>query len=66
MVNGNELTVTNATGLSYTAKLGGTDAPVKGDPGVTEGNKSDKIDARKLADLLRTGMVRPSITENTD
>ncbi|HEU0048650.1 MAG TPA: transposase, partial [Nitrososphaera sp.] len=24
-----------------------------------EGNKSDKIDARKLADLLRTGMLRP-------
>ena len=34
-VNGNELTLTNATGLSYTAKLDGTDAPVKGDPGVT-------------------------------
>jgi transposase len=26
---------------------------------LKEGNKSDKIDARKLADLLRTGMVRP-------
>jgi transposase len=24
-----------------------------------EGNKSDKVDARKLADLLRTGMLRP-------
>ena len=24
-----------------------------------EGSKADKIDARKLADLLRTGMVRP-------
>jgi Transposase len=24
-----------------------------------EGSKSDKIDARKLADLLRTGMLRP-------
>lgn len=34
-VNGNELTMTNATGMSYTAKLDGTDAPVKGDPGVT-------------------------------
>src|SRR6184192_3049175 len=26
---------------------------------LKEGNKSDKIDARKLADLLRTGMFRP-------
>jgi len=34
-VNGNELTMTNATGQSYTAKLDGTDAPVKGDPGLT-------------------------------
>src|SRR5215471_16141389 len=25
---------------------------------LKEGNKSDKIDARKLADLLRTGMLR--------
>lgn len=34
-VNGNQLTMTNATGQSYTAKLDGTDAPVKGDPGIT-------------------------------
>jgi hypothetical protein len=34
-VNGNELTMANATGQSYTAKLDGTDAPVKGDPGTT-------------------------------
>jgi len=26
---------------------------------LKEGNKSDRIDARKLADLLRTGMLRP-------
>jgi len=26
---------------------------------LKEGNKSDKVDARKLADLLRTGMLRP-------
>jgi len=26
---------------------------------LKDGNKSDKIDARKLADLLRTGMLRP-------
>ena len=26
---------------------------------LKEGNKSDKVDARKLAELLRTGMLRP-------
>src|SRR5208337_4603675 len=34
-VHGNELTMTSPTGKSYTAKLDGADAPVKGDPGVT-------------------------------
>ena len=34
-VNGNELTMTNPTGQSYTAKLDGTDGPYKGDPGIT-------------------------------
>ena len=34
-VNGNEITMTNPTGQSYTAKLDGTDAPYKGDPGTT-------------------------------
>ena len=34
-VNANEMTMTNPTGQSYTAKLDGTDAPFKGDPGTT-------------------------------
>lgn len=34
-VNGDEITMTNPTGQSYTAKLGGADAPMKGDPGIT-------------------------------
>jgi hypothetical protein len=34
-VSGNEVTMTNPTGQSYTAKLDGTDAPYKGDPGTT-------------------------------
>lgn len=34
-MNGNELTMTNPAGQSYTAKLDGTDAPYKGDPGTT-------------------------------
>ena len=34
-VNGDELTMTTLTGQSYTAKLDGTEAPYKGDPGTT-------------------------------
>jgi len=34
-VSGDELTMTNPTGQSYTAKLNGTEAPYKGDPGTT-------------------------------
>ncbi len=34
-VSGDEITMTNPTGQSYTAKLNGTDAPMKGDPGIT-------------------------------
>jgi hypothetical protein len=34
-INADELTMTNPTGQSYTAKLDGTDAPYKGDPGIT-------------------------------
>jgi len=34
-VSGDEITMTNPTGQTYTAKLNGTDAPMKGDPGVS-------------------------------
>jgi hypothetical protein len=34
-VSGDSLTMANLTGQSYTAKLDGTDAPYKGDPGTT-------------------------------
>jgi hypothetical protein len=34
-VTGDMLTMSNPTGQSYTAKLDGTEAPMKGDPGVT-------------------------------
>jgi hypothetical protein len=33
-VSGDEITMTNPTGQSYTAKLNGADAPMKGDPGI--------------------------------
>jgi hypothetical protein len=34
MVMGDSLMMTSKTGQSYTAKMDGTDAPMKGDPGV--------------------------------
>ncbi len=34
-ISGDEITMTNPTGQAYTAKLDGTDAQMKGDPGVT-------------------------------
>ena len=34
-VSGDEIAMTNPTGQSYTAKLNGSDAPMKGDPGIT-------------------------------
>ncbi len=34
-VSGDELTMTTLTGQSFTAKLDGTEAPYKGDPGIT-------------------------------
>ena len=33
--HGDEITMTNGTGQTYTAKMDGTEAPMKGDPGVT-------------------------------
>jgi hypothetical protein len=51
-VNGDELTMTNPTGQSYTAKFNGPDAPMKGDPGVTSvslkkmGNTLEETDKR--------------------
>jgi hypothetical protein len=32
---GDEITMTNGTGQTYTAKMDGTEAPMKGDPGIT-------------------------------
>jgi hypothetical protein len=34
-VSGEEITMTNPTGQTYTAKVNGADAPMKGDPGIT-------------------------------
>ena len=51
-VTGDQITMTNPTGQSYTAKLNGGDAPMKGDPGVTSvsvkmmGNTLEETDKR--------------------
>ena len=34
-VNGDELTMSSPTGQTYTAKMDGTEAPMKGDPGIS-------------------------------
>lgn len=34
-INGDQITMTNPTGQSYTATLDGTESPMKGDPGIT-------------------------------
>jgi hypothetical protein len=51
-VSGNQITMTNPTGQSYTATFGGADAPMKGDPGITSvsvrkiGNTFEEKDKR--------------------
>ncbi|MFZ0731214.1 MAG: hypothetical protein WAM79_02700 [Candidatus Sulfotelmatobacter sp.] len=52
-VNGNELTMTNPTGQSYTAKLDGTEAPYKGDPGTTS------VSLKMLGGLARVWESHP-------
>ena len=51
-VSGNQITMTNPTGQSYTATFNGADAPMKGDPGITSvsvkkmGNTFEETDKR--------------------
>ena len=63
-VTGDALTMTNPTGQSYTAKLDGTDAPYKGDPGTTSVSvkmhgkdtleETDKRDGKVIAVIKMT------------
>jgi hypothetical protein len=58
-VSGDSITMTAKTGQSYTAKLDGTEAPMKGDPGVTSVSvkmvgkhtlvETDKRDGKEIA-----------------
>ena len=52
-LNGGELTMTTPTGQSYTAKLDGTEAPFKGDPGCT----SVRVKLVDPTTLEETGML---------
>jgi len=51
-VVGNQITMTNPTGQSYTATFNGPDAPMKGDPGINSvsvkkmGNTFEEVDKR--------------------
>lgn len=63
-VDGDQITMTTPTGQSYTAKLDGTDAPMKGDPGTTSVSvkmlgknkleEFDKRDGKVIAHLTMT------------
>ena len=61
--------MTNPTGQSYTAKMDGTDAPMKGDPGVTSvsvkkmgNNTIEEIDKR---DGKVIGVMKATVSGNT-
>ena len=68
-VNGDEFTMTNPTGQSYTAKMNGTDAPMKGDPGITsvsvkkiDNNTIEETDKR---DGKVIGVMKATVSGNT-
>ena len=56
-VEGDSLTMTNPTGQSYTAKMDGTDALFKGDPGVTSVTVKKKGDNGMVETDKRDGNV---------
>jgi len=65
-VNGDMLTMNTLTGQSYTAKLDGTDAPYKGDPGTTsvsvkmlDKNTLEETDKRDGKAIYITKMTVP-------
>lgn len=63
-LSGEELTMSSPTGQSYTAKLNGADAPMKGDPGITSVSvrmlgqntleETDKRDGKVISVLTMT------------
>ena len=63
-VNGNELTMTAPTGQSYTAKLDGTNAPYKGDPG-TDGVSVKMMGKNTLVETDKRGDKVISVSKMT-
>jgi hypothetical protein len=56
-ITGDSLSMSNPTGQSYTAKLDGTEAPYKGDPGTTSVSVK-KLDKNKIEETdKREGKV---------
>lgn len=68
-VSGDELTMTSATGQSYTAKMDGTEAPMKGDPGITSvsvkkmGNNT--IEETDMRNGKVIGVMKATVSGNT-
>ncbi len=63
-VSGDELTMTNPTGQSYTAKLDGTAAPYKGDPG-TDGVSVKMMGKNTLEETDKRGDKVISVSKMT-
>jgi hypothetical protein len=63
-VSGDELTMTTPTGQSYTAKLNGTEAPYKGDPGTT-GVEVKMMGKDALEEIDKRGDKVISVTKTT-
>jgi len=68
-VNGDELSMSTPTGQSYTAKMDGTEAPMKGDPGVTSVSVkkmgSDGIEETDMRNGKVIGVMKATVSGNT-
>jgi hypothetical protein len=68
-VSGDQLTMTMPTGQSYTAKMDGTEAPMKGDPGITTvsvkkmGNNT--IEETDMRNGKVIGVMKTTVSGNT-
>ena len=68
-VSGDQLTMTTPTGQSYTAKMDGTEAPMKGDPGITSvsvkkmGNNT--IEETDMRNGKVIGVMKATVSGNT-
>jgi hypothetical protein len=68
-VSGDSLMMTSPTGQSYTAKMDGTEAPMKGDPGVTSvmvkkvGNNT--IEETDMRNGKAIGVMKATVSGNT-